>query len=109
MYLQEETMYFYLSCLFTVLPLMCSIVLVIYWIHHWHVKTRMLVPQRVEDYLKNYATALIVFTIFGTFGSAVGLVTSKIFLLKVFKFQLKEHEIERLRAWKFVNNALLEV
>ena len=108
MYLYGKDLLFYGSALFTVLPLLCSILLAIYWIYRWRTMIAS-VPQRIADYLGKYSMALILFMILGNFTSAVELVQSKLFHHTMFNFPLKIDENEQLRVWRFVNITLLEV
>ena len=108
MYLKEERLYFGLALTFTALPLICSVVLIIYWIYRWRTMTSI-VSQRITDYLQRYSMSLILLTLFGNFGSAMGLVRSRFMLSPRFMFSLKKTETERLKVWKFVNVTLLEV
>ena len=108
MYLENEWHYLYVSSIFVAVPSLFSVLLCIYWIYRLRTAT-MSVQQRITDYLDNYTPSLVFFTIFGTFGGAIGLIQSRLFLKSLFNFSLKKSENERLLVWKFINDTLLEV
>ena len=113
MYLKNQEKYFIASLLFTIIPMVCSITFVIYWIFGWRrvtsISVSIAIPQRIIDYLHDYSMTLILFTILANFGSAVQLCQSRFLLNPMFNFSLKKSENDRLRIWKFINNTLLEV
>ena len=108
MYLNDEMMHFYGSAIFTILPLCFSMGLSIYWIYRWRTMTAS-VPQRIADYLNTYTFVLVLFTVFGSFPSAVALAQSRLFHHPMYSLSLKKKENDRLSIWKFVNSTLLEV
>ena len=108
MYLKKENDLFLTSVVFTLTPLLCSIMLVIYWVYRWRTMTAN-VSHRITEYLGTYSVLLIVFAIFGNFESAVSLAQSKFLYHKAFSFQLKQKESERLQVGRFVNTTMLEV
>ena len=108
LYLKNETIFFILSFVFAVLPLLCSILLCIYWIYRWRTMTTS-VAHRISEYLNRFSVLLILFSIFSNFESAVSLIQSKLFYHRAFSFQLKQKESFRLKIWRFVNTTLLEV
>ena len=108
MYLQEETFYFSVSLIFTILPLVVSILLVIVWIRRWLVESYS-VSRRIKTYIAKYSFLLIIFTIIGDFYSCIILLQSKLLCMEMFNFPLKKNESDRLVLWKFINVTLLEV
>ena len=68
-----------------------------------------LIQIRINDYLLNYTTGLVLLSIIGNFGAAVQFVQSKLFLNGFFNFSLTKNENYRLSIWKFLNTTLLEV
>ena len=108
MYLNKKMLFFYGSALFTVVPLLFSMFLGIYWIYRWRTMTSI-VPQRIADYLGTYTVSLILFTVLGNFPSAVAFAQSKFLHRSMFSFSLTKKENDRLHVWKFVNTTLLEV
>ena len=109
MYLKNETMYFYFSLLFTIIPMCCSICLVIYWIRRWQNENAMTVSHRIKDYLSKYSIVLIIFTLIGDFYSCVLLLQTKLLCMQMFNFPLKRKESDSLIVYKFVNVSLFEV
>lgn len=108
MYLKQESNYFYSSLVFAILPQLFSAFSVVYWIYRWDTMTTV-VPQRISDYLHKYSTTvLILFTIFGDFGSATQLAQSKLFFWQRFNFQLTKSENNKLYIWKFFGTTILE-
>lgn len=108
MYLRNKITYFYLSIVFIIIPLLFSIVSMVYWTYRWRTKTSI-IPLRIHDYLKKHSMILVLFTIIGSFGSAISLVQSKFCLRQMFNFPLTNVENDHLRVWKFINSTLLEV
>ena len=108
MYLVSEMILFYLSLLFVIIPLIMSIILLIYFINYWR-KLNCLIHKRITDYLAKYSLLLIVLTIIGGFYPSIKLIQSRIGYLKMFNFSLKKIEKERIIFWRFINITLLEV
>ena len=96
------------SIIFVILPLISSMIFIIYWIYKWRAKT-VSVSHRITNYLASYSPFLVLLSVFGSFHSTVQLIRSKLFGLNVFHFPLKEKEFEKLWIWRFVNQTVLEV
>lgn len=104
---QIENLYLF-SMVFVVVPLISSMIFVIYWIYKWRAKT-VSVSHRITNYLAKYSPFLVLLSVLGSFHSAMELVRSKLFALNIFNFPLKQKEYNRLWIWRFANQTLLQV
>ena len=107
-YLVNEIVIFYFALIFTLIPLLMSFVLSIYWIHKWRTMTCS-VPHRIIHYLRANSVKLITFTIFSSdFYCSVLLLQSKLFCLDIFNFSLTKDETSKLIIWKLISVVICE-
>ena len=109
LYIYEKWRLFYASLTFTIVPLLFSIGLVVYWIRYWRKNKLYSISRRIVDYLDRYAIVLGFLSLIGDFHTTIWLVQSKLFYAKIFNFPLKKREFETLIIWRFINVTLLEV
>ena len=111
LYISQKWNLFYASLIFTIIPLLCSIILVIYWIHRWRSFGKQIysISHRLVDYLDSYAIALGFLSIMGDFPTTIWLLQSRLFYANIFNLSLKKKEFQTLIAWRFINVTLLEV
>lgn len=108
MYLNNNMLYCYLSLIFTICPLIFSVLLVIYYVYHWRTMVCS-VSHRLADYFAKYSIIFICLTIMtADFYSSIMLLQSKLFHLSMFNLQLKKRESQPLILWKFLSNNLME-
>ena len=107
MYLRCELELFVWSMVFTIVPLLISLILIIYFLYRWRILTTTAL-HRLTEYLHKFSVVLILWTIAADFYSCILLVRSKLFYFDVFNLPLTQEEMDNLIVFKFINTTLFE-
>ena len=110
MYILSELFFFLASLTFVMLPIFCSMVLIVYFIYTWRVLSKhVMVSRRIVDYLRKYEAVLVMVSLVTSFPATMLLTRSKLFYLNVFYFPLTGEEYEAAIMFRIINVTLLEV
>ena len=110
MYILSELFFFFASLLFIILPILGSMVLIIYFIYTWRVLSKhVIVSRRIMDYLNKYEAVLLMASLITSFPATMLLTRSKLFYFNVFYFPLTQEEFDAAIMFRVINVTLLEV
>ena len=94
----------YLAIVFTILPFTLSCCFAVYQTERWKIRQN----SRLSDWIRDHGVVIFGLTIIAGFHTAVELVRSKAFYLKMFHFPLKRDEYQNLKNSQFLLVVVLE-